>query len=177
MKRGRAWRFGDNIDIDLILPTQYIALPPDTYKDHCMEGVSPSFSQEIRRGDYIVAGKNIGCGNTHHQGNIAIRDLGITGVIAESFGRNFFRASVSVGLHILECSSASKISEGDEIEADFRTGKIVNLTKNEKIYVFFSNFCCNYGIYQGKCQCLNSDNIRMKILNNFWKFFISDMLS
>jgi len=132
MKRGRAWRFGDNIDIDLILPTHYIALPPDKYKDHCMEGILPSFSQEIRPGDYLVAGKNFGCGNTHHQGNIAIRDLGVAGVIAESFGRNFFRASVAVGLPILECSSAKNISEGDEIEADFRTGKIVNLAKNEE---------------------------------------------
>ena len=131
--KGKVWKFGDNIDIDLILPTKYIALQPEEYKDYCMEGIVPSFSKKVCPGDYIVAGKNFGCGHTHHQGNIAIKTLGMAGVIAESFGRNFFRASVAVGLNILESISVKDISEGDVIDVDFSTGKITDITK-DKIY-------------------------------------------
>lgn len=130
---GKAWKFGDNIDTDAIIPARYMnTSDPDELAKHCMEDADPQFVQKMKKGDIIVAGKNFGCGSSREHAPIAIKASGISCVIAESFARIFYRNAINIGLPILECpEAAEKISEGDEIRVDIASGTISNLTTSE----------------------------------------------
>ena len=131
---GKAFKYGDNVDTDVIIPARYLnSSDPEHLKQHCMEDIDADFVKEVSSGDILVAGKNFGCGSSREHAPVAIKASGISLVIAESFARIFFRNCINVGLAIMECPEAAKaISKGDIIKADFDSGIIENVTKNEK---------------------------------------------
>ncbi|OGW07045.1 MAG: 3-isopropylmalate dehydratase small subunit [Nitrospinae bacterium RIFCSPLOWO2_01_FULL_39_10] len=132
--KGKAWKFGADVDTDAIIPARY--LNTTDHKElakHCMEDADPNFMKKMKVGDIIVADKNFGCGSSREHAPISIKAAGISCVIAKSFARIFYRNSFNMGLPIFESADASeKIKEGDEIELDPSTGVIHNLTKKEK---------------------------------------------
>lgn len=128
--RGKVWKFGNDIDTDVIIPARYLntSLAEELAK-HCMEDASPGFFGRIAKGDIIIAGKNFGCGSSREHAPIAIKACGISCVIAESFARIFYRNSINIGLPILEVPDAcDEISEGDELRVDIHSGLVENLT-------------------------------------------------
>ena len=132
--RGRVFKYGDNIDTDIIIPARYLSTSdPEELKKYCMEPIDKDFAKEVKAGDIIVGGKNFGCGSSREHAPIAIKGSGISCVIAEKFARIFYRNSFNIGLPIIESKEASeKIETGDEVEIDFSGGKIKNITKNEE---------------------------------------------
>ncbi len=135
--RGKAWKFGDDIDTDAIIPARYLnTSDPFELAKHCMEDADKTFIQKVKKGDIIVAGKNFGCGSSREHAPVAIKYAGVSCVIAKDFARIFFRNAFNIGLLIFESEEASqKINEGDEIEIDIKKGIIKNLTKNEEYKV------------------------------------------
>jgi 3-isopropylmalate/(R)-2-methylmalate dehydratase small subunit len=130
---GRVWKFGDDIDTDAIIPGKYLVFnEPEEIAKHAFENVRRDFHNEVKRGDFIVAGKNFGCGSSREHAVLALKGLGIRAVIAKSFARIFFRNAINTGLLVIECPEADKIEEGDQIELDLAGGTIVNLTKGER---------------------------------------------
>ena len=133
MMAGTVFKYGGNVDTDVILPARYLAL----YKDedlaaHCMEDLDSGFVTGVQPGDYIVAGENFGCGSSREHAPIAIRAAGVSCVIAKTFARIFYRNAINIGLAILECEAASDgIRDGDEVSVDFDSGVITNLTRGE----------------------------------------------
>ena len=131
--KGIAHKYGDNIDTDVIIPARH--LNTQDHKElasHCMEDIDTSFITRVKPGDIMVGGYNFGCGSSREHAPIAIKASGISCVIAKTFARIFYRNSINIGLPILECEAASdRIDAGDEVEIDFDTGVITNLTKNE----------------------------------------------
>ncbi|MEW6674700.1 MAG: 3-isopropylmalate dehydratase small subunit [Nitrospirota bacterium] len=132
--KGRVWRFGDDINTDLIIPARYLnTSDPEELARHVMEDADKDFPIKIKKGDIIVAGKNFGCGSSREHAPIAIKASGIQAVIAKSFARIFYRNAFNIGLPIFESAEASdKIREGDEVEVDADTGTIKNLASGEK---------------------------------------------
>ncbi len=132
--KGKVWKFGDDIDTDAIIPARYLnTSDPNELAKHCMEDADPEFVKKMNKGDIIVAGENFGSGSSREHAPISIKACGISCVIAKSFARIFFRNSFNIGLPILEAPEAvDKIDEGNELEVNFQTGEIKNLTKNEK---------------------------------------------
>ena len=128
--RGRVWRFGDNVDTDVIIPVQYTTgTDIKEMAEHCMEGLDPHFPRKVHAGDIIVAGNNFGCGSSREPAPLAIKGAGISCVIARSFARIFYRNAFNIGLPLLECPEAqTQIEEGDEIEVDLDSGTIINLS-------------------------------------------------
>ena len=123
--KGRIWKFGDNIDTDIIIPAQYLAhTDPATLGSHCMEPLVPGFSKKVKPGDIIVSGNNFGCGSSREHAPIAISALGIPLVIAKTFARIFYRNAFNKGLALLETDIVDYVKEGDEIEADLTSGII-----------------------------------------------------
>lgn len=131
--QGKVWRFGNDVDTDLIIPARYLnTSDPKELAQHCMEDADPTFAGKVGQGDIIAAGKNFGCGSSREHAPIAIKAAGVSCVIAASFARIFYRNAINIGLPILESAEASqRIAEGDQVEVDLDTGKIINLTKNE----------------------------------------------
>ena len=132
--KGKAFKYGDNVDTDLIIPARYLnTSDPEELAGHCMEDIDPTFVKEHNPKDIIVAGKNFGCGSSREHAPIAIKAAGISCVIARTFARIFYRNAINIGLPILECEEASKkIEHGSVIEVDFETNDIFDLTKNQK---------------------------------------------
>ena len=130
---GKVWRFGNDIDTDLIIPARYLnTSDPKELAAHCMEDADPGFAGKVQPGEIIVAGKNFGCGSSREHAPIAIKAAGVSCVIAASFARIFYRNAINIGLPILESPTASQgIAEGDQVQVDLNTGIITNLTKNE----------------------------------------------
>lgn len=128
--KGKVFKYKDNVDTDVIIPARYLnTSDPAELKKHCMEDLDSDFSKNVRSGDIIVAGKNFGCGSSREHAPLAIKESGISCVIAKTFARIFFRNSINIGLAILECPEAvDGTKEGDEVEVDFSTGEIMNLT-------------------------------------------------
>lgn len=123
--KGRIWKFGDNIDTDIIIPAKYLAYTdPKVLGEHCMEPIAPEFHKEARPGDIIVAGQNFGSGSSREHAPIAILALGIPLVIAKSFARIFYRNAFNKGLALLEADLIDKVSQGDEVEVDILEGII-----------------------------------------------------
>jgi 3-isopropylmalate/(R)-2-methylmalate dehydratase small subunit len=132
MMKGQLWKFGDNIDTDIIIPARYLnQTDPVALGSHCMEPVSPDFSRKVQKGDIIVAGTNFGCGSSREHAPLAIVALGIPVVIAKSFARIFYRNAFNKGLALLEADIFNQVQEGDTVEVDLTTGVI----KTSKIEV------------------------------------------
>ncbi len=129
--KGTVFKYGDNVDTDVIIPARYLnSSDPSELATHCMEDIDKEFIKNIKKGDIIVADKNFGCGSSREHAPIAIKAAGISCVIAETFARIFYRNAINIGLPIIECPEASKgIEAGDEVEVNFDTGVITNLTK------------------------------------------------
>jgi len=128
--RGKAWKFGNDIDTDLIIPARYLnTSDPAELAGHCMEDADPTFAARVKPGDLIVAGKNFGCGSSREHAPIALKAAGVSCVIAQTFARIFYRNAFNIGLPIFEApEAADQISAGDEITVDARTGQITNQT-------------------------------------------------
>lgn len=131
--KGNIFKYGDNVDTDVIIPARYLnSSESGELAKHCMEDIDKDFVNKVKQGDMIVANKNFGCGSSREHAPMAIKAAGISCVIAETYARIFYRNAFNIGLPILECpEAAEKINAGDQVEVDFDTGKIVNLTKNE----------------------------------------------
>jgi 3-isopropylmalate/(R)-2-methylmalate dehydratase small subunit len=131
--KGQVWKFGSNVDTDVIIPVQYTTgTDPREMAEHCMEGLDPQFSRKVQAGDIIVAGKNFGCGSSREPAPLAIKGTGISCVIAGSFARIFYRNSFNIGLPLLECLEASNcVEEGDEIEINLDSGSIKNISRGK----------------------------------------------
>ncbi|MDD5794108.1 3-isopropylmalate dehydratase small subunit [Clostridium sp. HCP1S3_B4] len=130
---GNVFKYGDNVDTDVIIPARYLNTSVDKeLAAHCMEDIDADFVKNVKDGDIIVANKNFGCGSSREHAPIAIKASGVSCVIASTFARIFYRNAINIGLPILECEEAVKsIDAGDKLEVDFSTGVIKNLTKNE----------------------------------------------
>ena len=127
------WKFGDNIDTDVIIAARYLnTSEPALLAKHVMEDADPSFSSKVGKGDIIVAGENFGCGSSREHAPIAIKAAGVDIVIAKSFARIFYRNAFNTGLLILECKDTDKITGGDKLEVSLDNGSIKNLSKNEE---------------------------------------------
>ena len=133
ISNGRVHKYGDNVDTDVIIPARYLnTADHKELASHCMEDIDKDFVKKVKDGDIIVGGANFGCGSSREHAPIAIKNSGVSCVIAATFARIFFRNSINIGLAILECPEASeKIENGDEVNVDFDTGVITNVTKNE----------------------------------------------
>lgn len=133
--RGRAFKYGDNVDTDVIIPARYLNVSDGSeLAKHCMEDIDKGFVNKVKKGDIIVAMKNFGCGSSREHAPLAIKCAGVSCVIASTFARIFYRNAINIGLPILECEEAAEdISDGDEVSVDFKTGVITNHTKN-RIY-------------------------------------------
>ncbi|WP_294196629.1 3-isopropylmalate dehydratase small subunit [uncultured Clostridium sp.] len=131
---GRVFKYGDNVDTDVIIPARYLnTSDPKELASHCMEDIDLNFAKEVKDGDIIVANKNFGCGSSREHAPIAIKESGISCVIASTFARIFYRNAINIGLPIIECDQAVKsIDKGDKLEINFDTGIIKNLTKDEE---------------------------------------------
>ena len=131
--RGSVFKYGDNIDTDVIIPARYL----NTQKarelaDHCMEDIDKTFITRVQDGDIMVGGENFGCGSSREHAPLAIKTAGIACVIAASFARIFYRNAINIGLPILECPAASAaIREGDTVSVNFDTGVITDETTGE----------------------------------------------
>jgi len=129
--RGKVFKYGDNVDTDVIIPARYLNVSePAELAKHCMEDIDKDFVKNVRPGDIIVAGKNFGSGSSREHAPIAIKASGVSCVIAKTFARIFYRNAINTGLAIIECAEAvDGIEAGDEVEVDFNTGIIRNITK------------------------------------------------
>jgi len=139
--KAKTHKFGNNISTDDIIPARYLNISnPKQLAKHCMEGIDEELAKKLSRpsvtGHCIVAGKNFGCGSSREHAPLAIKEAGISCVIAESFARIFYRNAINIGLPILESKRASKrIDSGDEILIDLSRGRITNLSKDENYKV------------------------------------------
>ena len=127
---GKAIKYGDNVDTDVIIPARYLnTIDKKELASHCMEDIDRDFTQKVNDGDIMVAGFNFGCGSSREHAPIAIKESGISLVIAKSFARIFYRNSINIGLAILECEEAAEaIEEGNEVEVDLDRGVIYDKT-------------------------------------------------
>ncbi|RLD99870.1 MAG: 3-isopropylmalate dehydratase small subunit [Aquificota bacterium] len=134
MIRGKAWKFGDHIDTDVIIPARYLnTSDPGELARHCMEDADPEFAGKVHPGDIIVAGENFGCGSSREHAPIAIKAAGVACVVAKSFARIFYRNAFNTGLPIVECpEGVEAIQEGDEVEVDLERGVVRDITKGEE---------------------------------------------
>lgn len=132
--KGKVFKYGDNVDTDVIIPARYLnTSDAKELAAHCMEDIDVDFVKNVKSGDIIVANKNFGCGSSREHAPLAIKTAGVSCVIASTFARIFYRNAINIGLPILECDEAVKnIDAGDELEVDFSTGLIKNLTKSQE---------------------------------------------
>ena len=132
---GKVWKYGDDVNTDLIVPGKYLELvDPEEMALHAMEGIDPEFPQKITKGDIVVGGANFGCGSSREHAPLALKYAGVGAVIAESFARIFYRNAINVGLPALECPGIiDAVEEGDQLEVDITGGKVRNLSKNVEL--------------------------------------------
>ena len=132
----KIWRYGDNIDTDMLFPGKYVytCSTPEEIKPHLLEDLDPTFSKNVKEGDIIIAGKNFGCGSSREQPVVGLKAVGIKAVIADSFARIFYRAAINQGLILIECPKmVEAYSEGDNVKLNIDSGEI---TLNNKKYLF-----------------------------------------
>ncbi|MCL2159726.1 MAG: 3-isopropylmalate dehydratase small subunit [Oscillospiraceae bacterium] len=135
MIHGKAHKYGDNVDTDVIIPARYLNTSNHfELAAHCMEDIDKDFVKKVSPGDIMIGGRNFGCGSSREHAPIAIKTSGIAAVLASSFARIFYRNAINIGLPIIECEQAAiDADDGDRFEIDLKSGKITNLTKN-KVY-------------------------------------------
>jgi len=128
---GKVFKYGDNVDTDVIIPARYLNDPdPAALASHCMEDIDIDFAKNVKEGDIIVATKNFGCGSSREHAPLSIKASGVSCVIADTFARIFYRNAINIGLPIIECpEAAAGIDAGDDVEVDFDSGMIYNKTK------------------------------------------------
>ncbi len=152
---GKAIKYGDNVDTDVIIPARYLnTIDKKELASHCMEDIDADFKNKVQAGDIMIAGYNFGCGSSREHAPLAIKESGISLVIAKSFARIFYRNAINIGLAILECEEASDgISDGDKVEADLDKGVIYNKTtgksfKTQPFPAFIQKIIQNGGLVQ-----------------------------
>ena len=130
MITGKVFKYGDNVDTDVIIPARYLNAPsPAELAQHCMEDIDPEYTKNVKPGDIMVGGWNFGCGSSREHAPVAIQASGAACVIAVSFARIFYRNAINIGFPILECPEAAEaIANGDTVSVDFSTGVIKNET-------------------------------------------------
>lgn len=134
--KGRVWKFGDNVDTDVMTSGKYLNLPMDEMKGHTFEAMRPEFAQQAKPGDVIVAGRNFGCGSSRETAPAALKALGIGAVVAESFARIFYRNAIAIGLPAVICPGAASLgNDGDKAEVDLASRKVTDHT-NGKVLEF-----------------------------------------
>ncbi len=155
MVSGTVYKFGDNVDTDVIIPARYLNDPSEeNLARHCMEDIDSSFAGKVAEGDIMVGGSNFGCGSSREHAPMAIKASGISCVIAAGFARIFYRNAINMGFPILECPEASeKINAGDKVSVDFATGKITDETTGETFQAlpfpeFIDNIIKNGGLLE-----------------------------
>ncbi len=128
--QGKVFKYGDNVDTDVIIPARYLNTPNAAELAlHCMEDIDSDFVKNVKSGDVIVAGWNFGCGSSREHAPLVIKTCGTGCVIAKSFARIFYRNAINIGLPILECEQAAdEINANDEVKVDFDTGEITDIT-------------------------------------------------
>jgi 3-isopropylmalate/(R)-2-methylmalate dehydratase small subunit len=126
----KIYKYGDNVDTDVIIPARYLNAPDEaSLASHCMEDIDAEFAKTVESGDIMIAGNNFGCGSSREHAPISIKACGVTCVIAKSFARIFYRNAINIGFPIMECPEAvDGISQGDKITVNFKTGVIENET-------------------------------------------------
>lgn len=132
--KGKAWKFGNNIDTDQIYPGIYVELTEmEDIKKHALSGsAEPKFADEVQPGDIVVAGTNFGCGSSREHAAMTLKGAGVGAVLAESFGRIFFRNAINLGLPVIVCTGISKCAQkGDEIRIDIETGEVTDVTRGK----------------------------------------------
>lgn len=131
---GKVWKFGNDIDTDVILPGRYLIYnDEENLSKHCMEGLDEDFDKKSQKGDIIVGGTNFGCGSSREHAPMAIKGLGISAVVAESFARIFYRNACNIGVPLVEAPGISKkVSEGEKINIDLEKG-IIKIASGEEI--------------------------------------------
>jgi len=136
MYTGKVFKYGNNVDTDVIIPARYLNAPsPEELAKHCMEDIDADFAGTVQHGDIIVGGANFGCGSSREHAPIAIRACGVRCVIAESFARIFYRNSINIGFPILECPEAvAAIQNGDTVSVDFDSGRIRNESSGQEFH-------------------------------------------
>jgi 3-isopropylmalate/(R)-2-methylmalate dehydratase small subunit len=132
---GRAIKYGDNINTDVIIPARYLtSTDPTKLAEHAMEGVDPDFASKAKGGKILVAGRNFGCGSSREHAPLALKASGIRAVVADSFARIFFRNAINIGLVVVECKGVSRsVEEGDILEVDLELGMVVNSSKGTSL--------------------------------------------
>jgi 3-isopropylmalate/(R)-2-methylmalate dehydratase small subunit len=133
MISGKALKFGDNVNTDVILPGKYLVLTlnPGELAKHAMEGLDPNFAERAKSGGILVAGKNFGCGSSREEAPLALKHAEVKCVLAEFFARIFYRNAINIGLPVLECPGiSSKVKEGDRLDVDLKAGIVKDQTKN-----------------------------------------------
>ncbi len=156
---GNVIKYGDNVDTDVIIPARYLnTIDKKELASHCMEDIDLEFKNKVNPGDIMVAGSNFGCGSSREHAPIAIKESGISLVIAKSFARIFYRNSINIGLAIVECPEAvDKISEGDILDCDLERGVILNKSTGESFTTkpfpeFIQKIIANGGLIESiKC--------------------------
>lgn len=130
---GKVWRYGDNIDTDVIIPARYLnTFDPKELAKHCMVDIDKDFAQKVRPGDIMVGGKNFGCGSSREHAPVAIKACGVPVIIAASFARIFYRNGINVGLPLMEIGdNVERIHAGDKLSVDLSSGQIRDLTTGE----------------------------------------------
>lgn len=121
---GRAWKFGDNLDTDVLAPGQYMKFGIDEIARHCLESVRPEFASTVQSGDVLIGGRNFGVGSSREQAPQALKHLGVAAVIAVSYSGLFYRNALNLGLAVLVCKDAQNINEGDRVRVDPEQGRI-----------------------------------------------------
>jgi len=129
----KAWVFGDNVDTDAIAPGRYMKFGIEEIARHCLEGVAPGFSTGVERGDILVAGRNFGTGSSREQAPEALKHLGVSALVAESFAGLFYRNAINLGLPAVVCPEARRIRPGDELRVDYEAGKITDVSTGETL--------------------------------------------
>ena len=131
--KGRVFKYGDNVDTDVIIPARYLNIAdPKELATHAMEDIDAEFVKKMQPGDIVVATRNFGCGSSREHAPLVLKENGVSCVIAASFARIFYRNAINIGLPILECEAAANgIDDGDTVSVDFNTGVITNETKGE----------------------------------------------
>ncbi|MGB8953112.1 MAG: 3-isopropylmalate dehydratase small subunit [Candidatus Aminicenantales bacterium] len=132
MKKGRVWKYGDDVNTDILFPGKYTytSMEPAEMARHALEGLDPEFAERVKPGDIVVAGKNFGCGSSREQAAACLKYAGVQAVIARSFARIYFRNAINLGLPVLQSEEASEnLRTGDEAEIDFSGGKIIAGTR------------------------------------------------